>query len=247
MVVSNRVSVPDDGAKRAGGLEVALRPALEHNGGVWLGWSGKVAPVEQLITRRFRDRNVEYVATDLSKHDFEEYYNGFANRVLWPILHYRLISPSSHDATSVAISRQHHFADESTRSWRTTTSSGLHDYHLIPVADALRRRGHANRIGFFLHVPFPSPEVYDVDAQARAADSPVAAVRCVGFQTENDPEFRPLSDFRIPAGSLAYSRHLGGNITLSMDGQHTRIGNFPVGIEPRVFRAWPAAMCRLAW
>jgi len=91
VVISNRVSVPSgDGAKRAGGLEVALRPALQHNGGVWLGWSGKVGAPGQLETRSVKHKNVEYVVTDLSKVDFQEYYNGFANRVLWPILHYRL-------------------------------------------------------------------------------------------------------------------------------------------------------------
>ena len=90
IVVSNRVSVPGDGPKRAGGLEVALRPALHNNGDVWLGWSGKVAPGDELETRSIRHKNIEYVITDLSKEGFDEYYSGFANRVLWPILHYRL-------------------------------------------------------------------------------------------------------------------------------------------------------------
>jgi trehalose 6-phosphate synthase len=66
VVVSNRVSVPGDSAKRAGGLEVALRPALQRNGGVWLGWSGKIAAGNELETRSVRDKNIEYVITDLS-------------------------------------------------------------------------------------------------------------------------------------------------------------------------------------
>ena len=77
VVVSNRVSVPGDIAKRAGGLEVALRPALQKNGGVWLGWSGKVAAGNELETRSVRHKNIEYVVTDLSKEGFEEYYSGF--------------------------------------------------------------------------------------------------------------------------------------------------------------------------
>jgi trehalose 6-phosphate synthase len=89
-VVSNRVSVPSDGVKRAGGLEVALRPTLQNNGGIWLGWSGKVAAQNELRTRSVRHQNIKYVTTDLSKEGFEEYYRGFANQVLWPILHYRL-------------------------------------------------------------------------------------------------------------------------------------------------------------
>ena len=89
VVVSNRVSVPSGDSKRAGGLEVALRPALHRKGGVWLGWSGKVA-AGAVTTRRLLHKNVEYVVTDLSRDDYQEYYNGFANRVLWPILHYRV-------------------------------------------------------------------------------------------------------------------------------------------------------------
>jgi trehalose-6-phosphate synthase len=57
VVVSNRVSVPSgDGAKRAGGLEVALRPTLQRNGGMWLGWSGKVGAVDQPETPTARER-----------------------------------------------------------------------------------------------------------------------------------------------------------------------------------------------
>src|SRR5215471_11424537 len=61
VVVSNRVSVPGDSAQRAGGLEVALRPALEKNGGVWLGWSGKVAAGNELETRSVQHKNIQYV------------------------------------------------------------------------------------------------------------------------------------------------------------------------------------------
>ena len=71
VVVSNRVSVPSGDGKRAGGLEVALRPALHRRGGLWFGWSGKVAPAaaaaDKVATRRARHKNVDYVVTDLSK------------------------------------------------------------------------------------------------------------------------------------------------------------------------------------
>ena len=70
VVVSNRVSVPfGDAAKRAGGLEVALRPALRQNGGVWFGWSGNVGEADQLKTTSITQKNVKYVVTDLSKAD----------------------------------------------------------------------------------------------------------------------------------------------------------------------------------
>src|SRR5271156_1601241 len=68
VVVSNRVSIPGgDGAKRAGGLEVALRPALQRNGGVWFGWSGKAVPPQDVETHTVRDKKVTYVVTDLAE------------------------------------------------------------------------------------------------------------------------------------------------------------------------------------
>ena len=160
LVVSNRVSVPGDGSTRAGGLEVALRPALQKNGGVWLGWSGKVAPAGELETRFIRHKNIEYVITDLSKDDFEEYYSGFANRVLWPILHYRLdLAEFARRDLSGYFRVNDHFATELEKIIKSDDLIWAHDYHLIPIGDALRRRGHGNRIGFFLHVPFPPPEI----------------------------------------------------------------------------------------
>ena len=88
VVVSNRVGVPDRGA-RAGGLEVAIRPALKRRGGVWFGWSGRIADDPGPAKTVVQD-NTSYVTVDLRKDDYDEFYNGFANRVLWPILHYRL-------------------------------------------------------------------------------------------------------------------------------------------------------------
>ena len=151
IVVSNRVSIPGDETKRAGGLEVALRPALQQNGGVWLGWSGKIAPGDELETRIVRHKNIEYVVIDLSKDDFDEYYSGFANRVLWPILHYRLDLAEFARRDLSGYSRvNEYFATKLEKIIEYDDLIWVHDYHLIPIADALRRRGYCNRIGFFL-------------------------------------------------------------------------------------------------
>ena len=83
VVVSNRVSVPSgDGVKRAGGLEVALRPALQRNGGVWLGWSGKVAAADRLETRSVKQKNVEYAVTEHWTGRLEYDYLRFASKAL---------------------------------------------------------------------------------------------------------------------------------------------------------------------
>jgi len=92
VVVSNRVAVPDpEGPRQAGGLAVAVNAALKHREGIWFGWSGQIsengAGIEPQVVHR---RQRSFVTIDLSSTDFQEYYNGFANRVLWPILHYRV-------------------------------------------------------------------------------------------------------------------------------------------------------------
>ncbi len=91
VVVSNRVALPDkSGQARAGGLEVAVKAALKQRPGTWFGWSGKVATHTKIAPKALVQDGITYITLDLSKEDHHEYYNGFTNRVLWPILHYRV-------------------------------------------------------------------------------------------------------------------------------------------------------------
>ena len=91
ILVSNRVAIPtDNGSQRAGGLEVVLAPTLKRYEGVWFGWSGQVVPRAQVTTKTIQKSAQSYVLTDLSEEDHKEFYRGFANSVLWPILHYRI-------------------------------------------------------------------------------------------------------------------------------------------------------------
>jgi trehalose 6-phosphate synthase len=239
VVVSNRVSVPSgDGAKRAGGLEVALRPALQHNGGVWLGWSGKVAARDKIETRTIKYKNVDYVVTDLVQDDYQEYYNGFANRVLWPILHYRLdLAEFARRDLSGYFRVNDHFASQLEKVLEEDDLVWIHDYHLIPLASALRRRGHANRIGFFLHVPLPPPEILASLPNHEQLIPLLLDHDVVGFQTKNDAEnfVRYLMTENNPAREIRIFETAGHQITLTVNGQQTVIGHFPVGIEPRAF------------
>jgi trehalose 6-phosphate synthase len=238
VIVSNRVSIPGESTQRAGGLEVALRPALQKNGGVWLGWSGKVTAGNEQETRSVRHKNIEYVVTDLSKESFEEYYSGFANRVLWPILHYRLdLAEFARRDLSGYFRVNNHFAAELEKIIERDDLIWVHDYHLIPIAAALRRRGHSNQIGFFLHVPLPPPEILTSLPNHEQLIPLLMQYDVVGFQTERDvqnfvryliSEFDQMRNTRMFESS-------GRHVTLNVNGQETLIGSFPVGIEPRAF------------
>jgi trehalose 6-phosphate synthase len=240
VVVSNRVSIPD-GTNRAGGLEVALRPALEQRGGIWFGWSGKAVAPSQVKRHTVVQKNVTYVVTDLSVEDHQEYYNGFANRVLWPILHFRLdLAEFARRDLTGYMRVNDHFATELERIIEPDDLIWVHDYHLIPIADALRRRGHANRIGFFLHVPMPPPEVMTCLPNHEQLIPLLLQYDVVGFQTEGDAGnfVRYLiTENRNSHSEMTVFESSGRQITFALNGRQTRIGSFPVGIEPAGFQA----------
>ena len=91
VIVSNRVAVPDRADKgSAGGLAVALREAFQAYQGLWFGWSGRVAAQPALRPTIVDKERVQYAVIDLTPRDRQEYYSGFANRALWPTMHYRV-------------------------------------------------------------------------------------------------------------------------------------------------------------
>src|SRR5215471_13004277 len=89
VVVSNRVT-PTAGARPdSGGLAVAIRAALQQSGGMWLAWSGEVVDETSTVPEIAFDGPVTFATLDLSRQDSNEYYIGYANRVVWPLFHYR--------------------------------------------------------------------------------------------------------------------------------------------------------------
>src|SRR3546814_790934 len=142
----------------AGGLAIAVLAALRQRGGIWFGWSGEVtsevAPLET-----FDVGKVTFATVDLLPQDHEEYYNGFANRVLWPLFHYRPGLTDFNRRYRIGYRRVNELFAENLRSLlRDDDLIWVHDYHLVPIAQILRRAGYGPRMGFFLHIPWPAPE-----------------------------------------------------------------------------------------
>ena len=154
---------------------------------MWFGWSGGVATDEDVVTKTVQRGGMVYVVTDLTDADYQEYYNGFANRVLWPILHYRLdLAEFSRRDLSGYRRVNAHFANQLHNLLQPDDVIWVHDYHLIPLAKMLRDRGHHNRIGFFLHVPFPPPEIITALPNHEWLIPQLSAYDLVGLQTKND-------------------------------------------------------------
>ncbi len=226
VVVSNRVAVPEEGAARAGGLAVALREALDVNGGVWFGWSGKIAPATSTEPHILHKDKVTYATLDLSRKDHAEYYNGFANRTLWPLFHYRLgLTAFNRDDSAGYMRVNRLFAERLKPLLRPDDMIWVHDYHLIPLGDELRQIGVENPIGFFLHTPFPASEVLLALPSHDRIGRGLCSYDLVGFQTAS--HLRAFHDYvTLEAGGEVLSNGL-----VRAYGRTLKAEAFPIGID----------------
>jgi trehalose 6-phosphate synthase len=233
IVVSNRVGPLKDSAK-AGGLAVALVDMLQERSGVWFGWTGEISEEgTHSQMRRERSRNIELATIDITPADNDEFYAGYANRTLWPILHYRLdVAEFSHEFEVGYRRVNERFAHrlrpligEDDRIW-------VHDYHFLPLGDHLRQLGVTNRIGFFLHIPWPPTEIISALPRHRDLVRAMMAYDLIGLQTERDR--RHFADYlREEAGGV---EHPDGR--WEAWGKSVRVEAFPIGIDTEGFRAY---------
>ncbi|HMO28992.1 trehalose-6-phosphate synthase [Enterovirga sp.] len=228
IVVSNRVSVPNPrGGGGAGGLAVALEAALRASGGIWFGWSGEArAAIDADSLHMQQSGPVTFATTDLTRRDVDDYYLGFSNRALWPVCHYRLDLARFSDRETQAYFRVNDlFARKLAGLVQPTDLIWVHDYHLIPLGAALRGRGLGNRIGFFLHIPWPPPEVISALPRYRRLLEGLLAYDVVGFQTERD-----ASHFQrcVLEEGLATS---SGEGLLTVGERQVQVAAFPIGID----------------
>ena len=161
-------------------LQDAIRP-----GTLWFGWSGKTAAHTSKDAHIAEHEGVEYATIDLSEDLYKRFYLGFANGTLWPLLHFRLNLIEFHrEQLEGYRAANEAFAEALAKLVKPDDLIWVHDYHLIPLAAALRRRGLRNRIGFFLHVPFVPATAFAVLPQGEELLGDFCAYDVIGFQTE---------------------------------------------------------------
>ncbi|MFO1184931.1 MAG: alpha,alpha-trehalose-phosphate synthase (UDP-forming) [Bauldia sp.] len=240
VVVSNRVPVPQSGAA-SGGLAVALRAALAERGGLWFGWSGKTSGDLELESPRTQVFGaITYSLVDLTKKDVEEYYNGFANSSLWPLLHYRLdLTDFSRKDMAGYFRVNRYFARMLAQQLRPDDIVWVHDYHLIPLAAELRQMGIANPLGFFLHIPWPPPDVFLALPPHEHIVRALCTYDLVGFQTAYDADNFVACMERENLGIRQVAPHLFEGWS-----RQFRVGVFPIGIETDEFATMAARAVR---
>lgn len=231
IVVSNRVNPPtSQGEHTVGGLAMALSAALREYSGVWFGWSGKTVPA---FTGELDMQSVDGVTTatvDLEEADYEEYYNGYANKTLWPLFHYRSDLTAFDRAYGAGYERvNRRFAETLRPLIKPGDLIWIHDYHLIPLARELRKLGVANRMGFFLHIPWPAYQLMTTLPNHRQLVEAMFDFDLVGFQTA---EYRHAFEEYVlseAGGEMVCEGHMRAF------GRTLQIGAYPIGIDAENF------------
>lgn len=227
VVVSNRIAPPDDKKAGAGGLAVGILGALKATGGLWFGWSGETGNEDQPLKKETRG-NITWASFNLSEQDYEEYYNQFSNAVLWPAFHYRLDLVQFQRESWEGYQRVNALlADKLLPLLEEDDVLWIHDYHLLPFAHELRQRGVKNQIGFFLHIPFPTPEIFNALPPHAELLEQLCDYDLLGFQTESDRVSfldSVASQTRVIAKDKKTHTAFGKTFATEV---------YPIGIEPK--------------
>ncbi|KVV37026.1 trehalose-6-phosphate synthase [Burkholderia territorii] len=230
IIVSNRVAPISEGEPAAGGLAIGVYDALKETGGMWFGWSGEVVASGAPQIRIEERGPVTFATVGLSRRDYDQYYRGFSNATLWPAFHYRadLIQYDRHEFEGYGRVNVW-LAQQLVPLLQDDDVIWVHDYHLIPFARALRAAGVKNRIGFFLHIPFPAAQVLVNVPPHRELVESLCAFDLLGFQTE--PDLRAFCDYiEFEAGGEVARE--GRTMRVSAFGNTLRAAAYPIGVYP---------------
>ncbi|CAM2340498.1 MULTISPECIES: alpha,alpha-trehalose-phosphate synthase (UDP-forming) [Burkholderia] len=230
IIVSNRVAPISEGEPAAGGLAIGVYDALKETGGMWFGWSGEVVASGAPQIRIEERGPVTFATVGLSRRDYDQYYRGFSNATLWPAFHYRadLIQYDRHEFEGYGRVNVW-LAQQLVPLLQDDDVIWVHDYHLIPFARALRASGVKNRIGFFLHIPFPAAQVLVNVPPHRELVESLCAFDLLGFQTE--PDLRAFCDYVEFEAGGEVARD-GRTVRVSAFGSTLRAAAYPIGVYP---------------
>ena len=211
-----------------GGLAAALRAVRGES--VWIGWPGAVVPesLQPKVTRRLAKENL--VPVYLSPDEEEDFYGRVCNDTLWPLFHYfgdRLrITP---EAWQHYVEVNERFADAILDQCGPDTRVWVHDFHLMLVPALLRKRAPNLAVGFFLHTPFPSSEVYRLLPEREALLLGVLGADYVSFHIGDYARHFRSSCLRVLGLDSKPD-------SLEMESRRVGIGVDPIGIDVAGFR-----------
>jgi trehalose 6-phosphate synthase len=239
IVVSNRlplvVEQKDAGQTLkpgTGGLVTALTPVMERHGGVWIGWPGHSGlDMDPGLLEDFsRDHAYDLLPVPLNEKEVEGFYEGFSNESIWPLFH-DLLGHCNFELNDWETYQQvnRRFALAVGNCVAADDFVWIHDYHLLLVARELRRAGYAPPLAFFLHIPFPSPDIFRRLPWKHEVISAMMEFDLLGFQTTRDRRnFVGCVKSLLRDVAVRVRRRIS---YIEFKGRTVSVGNFPIGID----------------
>jgi trehalose 6-phosphate synthase/phosphatase len=239
LIVSNRMPInvtKREGSLRfqpsVGGVATGLSSFYKSYQSLWIGWPGitmekiRLDEIEK-IGEKLMDEDCYPVF--LSQHDAENYYYGFCNKTIWPLFHHFPLYTSyskSFWETYTRVNRT--FCDAVVKVAEPDDVIWVHDYQLMLLPGLIRERLPDARIGFFLHIPFPSFEVFRLLPWRKEIIEGFLGADLIGFHT-NDYVLHFLdSVHRLLGCEHAFGQISAGNRVIKVD-------VFPMGIDYKRF------------
>ena len=239
IIISNRLPVQlqiKEGAIEAtpsvGGLATGMKSVHSDGESLWIGWSGLTqeeipdsldADIDKALAKHGCSR------VDLNKSEVDGFYYGFSNRTIWPLFHYFMEYSEfelSNWNTYEAVNRK--FADAIVAAAADDDVIWVHDYQLMLVPQMVREQRPGLSIGFFLHIPFPSYEIFRTMPWRREVLRGLLGADLIGFHTY-DYERHFLSSAR---------RLLGLEVSFNeihLEERVVKVDSFPMGIDYKKF------------
>jgi trehalose 6-phosphate synthase/phosphatase len=240
LIVSNRLPAVigrDQDAWRIrpghGGLVTALEPIMRRQHGLWVGWPGcgEEAPLDDLLQQFEQEHGYRLAAVPLSEEEVEKYYRGFSNETLWPLFHDLLgfcrFSLENWQAYQEVNLR---FAESAAGKAGPGDLVWVHDYQLVLVGLQLRKLGLEHPLAYFLHIPFPAPDLFRRLPWKNEVIQGLLAYDLLGFQTLRDRRnFVNTALALVPYTEIRSRQRYHTELRV---GQRTvRVGHYPISID----------------
>jgi len=247
-IVSNRlpVSIEQNGDEftftpSVGGLATGMRSIYRDFGGEWIGWGGISS--DKLVLGQIEkiDAGLEREnckAVHLSEEEINLYYEGFSNDVIWPLFHYFTqhidYNPNYWEAYK-AVNQK--FADKVLEVVGDGDTIWVHDYQLLLVPQMIREKNPDVTIGFFLHIPFPSFEVFRILPWRKELIEGVLGADLIGFHTYDYERHFFSSVRRLLGYEVSFNQ-------INMEDRVILVDAFPMGIDYERFRDMASVVSR---
>lgn len=227
----------------SGGLVTALLPVLRNRGGVWIGWPGateEAADIERVFQEAARGAGYALKPVLLTGDEIDNYYHGYSNESVWPLFHdLQSRCEFNPEYWHAYVRVNHKFAEALAHEYCPDDFVWIHDYQLMDMAHHVREMGCDVDLAFFLHIPFPAPDIFMKLPERHAILNSLLANDLVGFQTRRDRRnFIQCVRTLIKNARVRAEGHLH---VVKLEDREMRVGDFPIGIDAKAFAARAAA------